>query len=327
MKKIAYVIPYFGKLPKGFRFWLLGAKSNDTVDFLIFTDDRTDYDFPNNVKVTYLTFEEMKSKIQSLFDFHVFLDRPYKLCDFRPAFGDIFSKELTDYDFWGYCDLDIIFGDIRKFVSEEMLDKYDRVGCQGHSTLLRNTPFVNMLYQTVVSDYDYKTVFSSEKTYAFDELGMDAIFNSLNIEYYKKTNFVHLTKFDYNFFMALLPSELDYKNKYQVFTWKNGKLIRHLIVDDELLEEEYMYLHYWLRPTSFRIKKYDTGVQYLIYPDVTTDKYYEINKETVIKKSRQNKFVFYSKYIWQYRKKLNLRRIVSNINGVFYNKRNRKGLR
>ena len=42
MKKqtsICYVIPYFGKLPAGFKMWLLSCSANDTIDWILYTDD------------------------------------------------------------------------------------------------------------------------------------------------------------------------------------------------------------------------------------------------------------------------------------------------
>lgn len=91
MYSIAYVVPYFGKFPKGFQFWLMSCGCNPSIDWLIFTDDRTDYDYPDNVKVTYWTFDQMKARVQSVFDFPVSLERPYKLCDYKPAYGEILS--------------------------------------------------------------------------------------------------------------------------------------------------------------------------------------------------------------------------------------------
>ncbi len=32
MYSIAYVVPYFGKFPKGFQFWLLSCKCNPSID-------------------------------------------------------------------------------------------------------------------------------------------------------------------------------------------------------------------------------------------------------------------------------------------------------
>ena len=69
MYSIAYVVPFFGKFPKGFQFWLLSCKCNPSIDWLIFTDDKTPYDYPENVKVTYWTFDQMKKKVQAIYDF------------------------------------------------------------------------------------------------------------------------------------------------------------------------------------------------------------------------------------------------------------------
>ena len=116
MKKIAYILPYFGHLPKEFGFWLISCQMNPTVDWLLFTDDRTKFNYPPNVKVTYCTFEDIKNKAQACFDFPIVLDRPYKLCDYKAAYGDIFKNELTGYDYWGMCDLDLVWGNIREFL-------------------------------------------------------------------------------------------------------------------------------------------------------------------------------------------------------------------
>ena len=124
---ICLVILYFGKLPNYFNLWLTSCKYNNTINFLLFTDDKTKYDYPNNVRVIYTTFEEIRNQIQSKFDFRITLEKPYKLCDFKPAYGYIFNKYLKGYDFWGHCDLDVIFGNLRKFLPEEILKEYDKI--------------------------------------------------------------------------------------------------------------------------------------------------------------------------------------------------------
>ena len=43
MKSIAYLVPYFGKLPVGFKMWLLSCAANETIDWILLTDDRTEY--------------------------------------------------------------------------------------------------------------------------------------------------------------------------------------------------------------------------------------------------------------------------------------------
>ena len=101
MKSIAYIIPYFGKLPKNFPLWLLGCKCNPTVNWIILTDDKTIYDYPLNVRVIYTSYQNVVNRIKSHFNFEVLIDRPWRLSLFKPAYGEIFAEELQGYDFWG----------------------------------------------------------------------------------------------------------------------------------------------------------------------------------------------------------------------------------
>ena len=79
MKKIAFVVPYFGKLPKGFQFWLHSCSMNPTIDWLFFTDDKTEYLYSENVKVTYCKFKDIQDRVHALYGTDAVLLRPYKL--------------------------------------------------------------------------------------------------------------------------------------------------------------------------------------------------------------------------------------------------------
>ena len=100
MKTIGIVIPYFGKLPPFFQLWLQTAKSNSSIDFHIFTDDDSVFS-DENIYVHRMTWSDMQKLASKPFDFNIALAQPYKLCDFKPAFGLIFSEHLKKYDFWG----------------------------------------------------------------------------------------------------------------------------------------------------------------------------------------------------------------------------------
>lgn len=317
MKTIAYIVPYFGKFPKGFQFWLLSCGCNPSIDWLIFTDDKTPYDYPNNVKVTYWTFQQLQERVQSIYDFKISLERPYKLCDYKPAYGEIFQQELVGYDFWGLCDIDLVWGDIRKFYTDEVLEKYEKIGFFGHSILFKNTKEVCARYRTKIEGLlYYKDVYSVDQGFAFDEPGMDAIYEALNIPVYSEVVFANLLKYDYGFYLDQQSDEDKYKNDYQVFTWKNGHLIRHYLSNNKVYNEEYLYLHYWCRPTTFAIKEYSPEKQYLIYADTTTDKYFEITPNLVKRKGTRNMIRYYVKSIWWNRKKLTWKRIIFNIKGM-----------
>ena len=65
MKTIGYLVPYFGTLPKNMQLWLKSCAANPTIDWILLTDDKTEYDYPENVKVKYCSFESLKERIQN----------------------------------------------------------------------------------------------------------------------------------------------------------------------------------------------------------------------------------------------------------------------
>ncbi|KID48602.1 hypothetical protein C095_10020 [Fusobacterium necrophorum subsp. funduliforme B35] len=97
------------------------------MDWLIYTDNRTGYSYPKNVIVRYITLEEIRERIEKSIGFSISLHRAYKLCDFRPIYGDIFQDDIKEYQYWGHCDCDLIFGDIKKFVFPLLEQKYHKL--------------------------------------------------------------------------------------------------------------------------------------------------------------------------------------------------------
>jgi len=96
-----------------------------------------------------------------------------KLCDFRPAFGDIFGITEMDLDFWGYCDLDIILGDLRHFLTDNVLNRCDVISAAsrfmaGPFSVFRNTKLVSNLYRR---SKNIEQVMTERQLLGFDELG------------------------------------------------------------------------------------------------------------------------------------------------------------
>ena len=120
---IVLIIPYFGKLPNYFEIFLKTVEFNKDINFLIYTDDRTNYKYPSNVEVVYTTFQKFREIVQKNFDFEIALSSPYKLCDYKPAYGDILKDKIKKYDYWGHCDIDLAFGNKRKFITDDILKK------------------------------------------------------------------------------------------------------------------------------------------------------------------------------------------------------------
>lgn len=251
LKRIAVVLPFFGKFPSYFPLWLISVKFNPTIDWLLFTDDHTPYDYPDNVKVHYTSFCKIKERLQSIFDFKIKLESPWGLCAFRPCYGDAFVDYLHGYDFWGYCDCDLIFGDIRNFLTEEVLDTFDKILWLGHFSLIRNTAIVNKVYRlkTRSGEVLFRRAFESADVSCFDEVGLNDIFANNGYRIYQKVNFADFKHRSYLFDFIIEPEKC-LKTDKRVFTWNCGKLNCHEMDNDVVESTEYLYIHFCRRPMS-----------------------------------------------------------------------------
>lgn len=171
-QRILMIIPYFGKLPWYFSYFIHSCRFNPSVHFLIVSDD-TSYDgkLPSNILMVHQNFDELKQMIAQKLAMPVAIPNTYKLCDFKPAYGIIFSKYIKGYDFWGMGDIDVIYGNIRKFMTAEVLQNNDIITVRhdflvGYFTLYRNTKKINELFK---QSRDYVKVFTSDEHYCFDE--------------------------------------------------------------------------------------------------------------------------------------------------------------
>lgn len=169
MKSIVIIFPYFGTLPVQYKMWRASALCNPTVDFMFFTD--ADVEPAKNIIVHKMQFSDFQQITQKAFDFPIVLDRPYKLCEYKQAYGYILHEFIKEYDFWGFGDLDLVYGDIRSFINDHALTHKFLLGW-GHLTLLRNDEDANTYFMKQVDDYqNYKDAFTTSKITFFDEYG------------------------------------------------------------------------------------------------------------------------------------------------------------
>lgn len=271
--RIIIIIPYFGVFPNYFNLWLKSVRFNSAINWLLITDNNCDkYKMPDNIKVLNLSFSELKQRIQDCFDFRISLESAYKLCDFRPAYGYIFGQETEGYDFWGYGDLDVIYGDLRKVISDDKLTSYDRILVSGHLSIIRNNCFMNNLFMKRVEGcFYYKDVFASKASFTFDEWGQKRGGYYQICEYEKVNMFNQKEYADIDFKNNRLccdyggdikTRKIEYKKKHVRFMFDKGKLY-------ELWGKRYMdskdvcYIHLQKRAMQ---ENYITGDKFYIYP-------------------------------------------------------------
>ncbi len=174
--KIAIVIPYFGTWPEWFPLFLKSCQYNPEIDWILVSDLKIKCACPANVKLFDVGLGELTERISQMFGLEVQIKYPYKLTDFKPAFGCIFSDYLSSYAFWGYGDMDLIYGKLNHFLSPGLFARYDIISPSrdffpGHFLLLRNTdPICNFFRRA----RDWKKIFNAELCFSFDEKNNNA---------------------------------------------------------------------------------------------------------------------------------------------------------
>ena len=240
--KIALILPYFGHFDSMFPLWLESCRYNTDFEWIIFTDDNRTFDYPDNVKVVYISFGQLRERIQKLYDFKIALDAPYRLCNFRPAFGEIFEQELRNYDAWGFCDNDMLFGRLSANLPSVNL-KY-KIGAYGHLSFVPNTEETRTIYQYKNA---FKIAFSHSELLFFDEDSFPKILQHNGYTIYK----LHIADFKPRLKKHFVLNEpgREWMNKAHCFVWDKGTLWRFFVgVDGNVCKEEYTYIHFLKRP-------------------------------------------------------------------------------
>lgn len=263
--KICIIGVYFGVFPNYISLWLKSCEYNPEIDFLIFSDSKLQ-DCPENVRVVSMTLNEIKERASKELGFECVLDRPYKLCDYKPLYGIVFKDYLADYDYWGHCDFDLIFGDLKGFFDRYELYKYDRFHALGHLSLYRNTDEVNGRYKCEGSAHNYKETFITPESCVFDEMpGMTAIYLKNGFPFFTDNIYIDIASV-YDRYRIIEEYALDKKTinyPQQIFYWENGKCYRAFFDHGKLHEEEYQYIHFKKR-ANFEVK-FDTDKENAFY--------------------------------------------------------------
>ncbi len=241
VRKACFIVVWFGKLPEYFGFWERSCWMNEAyADFLLVTDQDYVPGF-SNIHVQKTTMADLKRKMSEKLGLPASFEKPFKSCDFRPAYGVIFDQELAGYEYWGHCDLDQVFGDLGILMNRPDFAGYDKIGRSGHLTLFKNNQAMIALYRQEGALFDYQTVFTTPENYAFDErTGICRIAQRQKVAY---LNIVDL-RADIRVRTRRLEINAAKNYEKQLFYWENGHLYRAFIDDGQMKEEEYIYIHF-----------------------------------------------------------------------------------
>ena len=255
MKKILIIIDYFeGVWPDWFPIFMESCRYNPTVNWL-FNADCPDESFNiENVAFNYITFEDYVKRVRDKLNINFDPVDYYKICDLRPLYADLYADEIKSYDFWGWGDLDVIYGDIRHFFTDELLEEYNIISTHswcisGHLALIKNEEWLNHSYLNV---RNWKKFLENRYIQRFEEDIFSKLFmypkklplrwQGLYDRFYNKSR-----KFRKNIWLKeqyttpLVPSPWKNNKKEHptVWYWKDGHITNEIDAG-----EEFIYFHF-----------------------------------------------------------------------------------
>ncbi len=168
--KIWLVTIYIGKTPDYLGLWLRSCAWNPRFNWLLLTEHPPEgMRLPDNVLWRPTALSEIKRILEAGSQRSICLSAPYKLCDYRPLFWLLLQHYRLHFDFWGYCDLDVVFGRLERFITPGILSAYDKIYAYGHLTLFRNSPLNNIAFVFNTDGLAWENVRRQENNAGFDE--------------------------------------------------------------------------------------------------------------------------------------------------------------
>lgn len=224
-------MPYFGQWPEWMGLYLESCSRNPMIDWLFITDCGKWPGAPTNVSFKASTLGSFLKQVESRLGIRMTWNNAYKICDLRPAFGEIFEKEIRGYQYFGWGDVDVIFGNMKHFLTEDLLANdcisFSRNHLSGHLCLWKNEPRVRSWFRQLP---DWKERMEDPEYTHFDEPPPSVVPKEFSVyaEYSFNTPLSPKTPWTDGTFDC--PSE---------WYWRDG-----ILTNDKDGDRQFLYLHF-----------------------------------------------------------------------------------
>ncbi len=251
-KSIVKIVPYFGRWPEWINFYIESIKANPSVDWIIYTDCPDPQNRADNLTLKQMSFSDYKALVSDRLGIAFNPDNPYKLCDLKPMLGMLHEQDIAAYDYYAYGDIDVIYGNIRKFYTDELLSRYEMITTHfewvaGHFTLFRNTDKMRNAFTRIPQ---WREKVANPEYLSVDEKGMTDLFLGNRLKK-RQTLRRRLKRFlnpyqrnalfneTHASILAPRPWHDGNREHPQVWYWRDGKL-----TNARDGERQFLYLHF-----------------------------------------------------------------------------------
>lgn len=149
-RRVAFIVPYLGPWPRWAELFFISVSWNPMIEVLLLCETPPPFSLPDNVRCRPITREELLHRLNSVTGLGIRSISGHKLCDFRPFFGLAFGDLLGGFMYWGFCDIDMMFGDLSRLLARELDAGFDVFSAHdrqvvGHFAVLRNEEKTNQI--------------------------------------------------------------------------------------------------------------------------------------------------------------------------------------
>lgn len=261
LKSIIMVMPYFGQWPEWIDLFMISCRWNATVNWLFITDCGIPACAPDNVEFIQMPYADYRQFISGRLGIRFPDTSPYKLCDYKPTYGYLHEDLVRGYDFFGFGDIDVIYGNIRHFYTPEVL-RHNVISTHdnrlsGHFCLLRNNERMRQAFRRVEN---WRMYLETPEHRGFDEHK----FRRIVLRHNKHPRFMRKisgwldpyqrgTYFreQYSTILSPVPWHNGSLDHPQEWRWRRGRL-----TNTRDGEREFLYLHFMNWKSSRYLSKY-----------------------------------------------------------------------
>lgn len=274
--RVLIIAVWFGRFPDWMPLWLESCGQNSKFHFLVVTDaSRAGYNIPVNVSIVNRSMEQVAESFRQFNGAPVSLTSVYKTCDFKPLYSCLTSLVPGVWDYWAHCDLDMLFGDLSRYITDDLLESHDRIFGLGHFSIYANNSLANRFYRRPHPQLNFREILGDPKHRGFDEhQGVNKIWKLHGGRFYENESLVadidpHILK------VTLNPAGRLRNYRWQVLGYRAGRVFRIAATPTKIVRHEFMYVHFqkrkmsvptssraegqgvWLRPDGFQLMAHD----------------------------------------------------------------------
>lgn len=232
--------PYFGEWPAWMNFFIESCKWNPDVRWRFYTDCGEPENRAKNVDYMHIAFDDYKTLVRDRLAVAFDPNDPYKLCDLKPSLGFLHERDIIDYPFFGYGDIDVIYGRLCEFYNPFKLADFDVISTHpdwmsGHFAVLRNTFHLRRAFELIPN---YREALNTPRYMEVDESKFGEILRELTKD---RSIFVER----YSTVLSPRGWHDGTMNYPQRWFWRQGRLTNE---DDQ--NRDFLYLHFmrWRSP-------------------------------------------------------------------------------